>query len=381
MGLTIHYDLKADPTWGPKVIRRKLEAARQYAQTLPVLKISELGEFCGSECDFEAGDPDNDTEDPFHWCKIQAGRYIASPWEPGCSRHQAPSRLWAVRVWPAEGCEEMNFGVCHFSATTWKPRKPREDAYHAWSLVFDNRASTETTAILRQFLRKWRFVKKASRTAYRHTLRTLWRQDGASVQLVSGRYLSHRQGRDKPHVELTLPDSLERHLDFRYRGEAEAGIELAKNEEFRRDVRGLLRGKPHRIPGERGTWSSFCKTQYANNPDLGGWENFCRAHLSVVAVLDRLKKLGFRVRVSDEGGFWKTRDLAVLAKNIGDYDRMIAGLAGVFKDSAEQSGAEFDSAMLGRRDFEKLEAESYKVPKVGEFLQKLRDATPAITGE
>src|ERR1051325_11347502 len=41
---------------------------------------------------------------------------------------------------------------------------------------------------------------------------------------------------------------------------------------------------PTRMSGWR--WSSFCKTQYASDPKVGGVENFLRCHLSVVKMLD-----------------------------------------------------------------------------------------------
>src|SRR5271156_1872507 len=40
------------------------------------------------------------------------------------------------------------------------------------------------------------------------------------------------------------------------------------------------------------TWGSFCKTQYASNPDCGGIENFIRCHLLVVKTLDFIKGCG-----------------------------------------------------------------------------------------
>ena len=61
---------------------------------------------------------------------------------------------------------------------------------------------------------------------------------------------------------------------------------------------------PHRMKRIRtnlGNWSwgSFCKTQYASNPECGGVENFLRCHLAVVAVLDHAAALGILKEVSD----------------------------------------------------------------------------------
>ena len=53
MGLTIHYTITVPKTWTPKVIREKLEAARQFAKGLPVVSVSDLVEFRGQDADFQ----------------------------------------------------------------------------------------------------------------------------------------------------------------------------------------------------------------------------------------------------------------------------------------------------------------------------------------
>ena len=113
---------------------------------------------------------------------------------------------------------------------------------------------------------------------------------------------------------------------------------LFAGRQFKADLEDIIHGKEHVIPAAHGVWSSFCKTQYANNPQVGGWNNFQRAHLSVVAVLEHMQQIGFKVEVNDESDFWKDRDLAALAKTIGEWDAMIAGMAGILKDAAEANG-------------------------------------------
>ena len=85
-------------------------------------------------------------------------------------------------------------------------------------------------------------------------------------------------------------------------------------------------------------WSSFCKTQYANDPKCGGLPNFLRCHLTVIAMLDAAKELGFGVGVTDEGDFWEKRDVKALAAEIGNWDKMIAGFFGAMKDAIATSG-------------------------------------------
>ena len=100
-------------------------------------------------------------------------------------------------------------------------------------------------------------------------------------------------------------------------------------------------------------WDSFCKTQYASNPDCGGVENFLRCHLCVVRILDHARQLGVLADVSDEGGYWEKRDLKALAMEVGDWNEMIAAGFGKLKDLL---GNEVESAIAKFPNFEHLEA-------------------------
>jgi hypothetical protein len=81
------------------------------------------------------------------------------------------------------------------------------------------------------------------------------------------------------------------------------------------------------------SWSSFCKTQYASNPECGGVENFLRCHLAVVRLLDHAKDLGILKEVSDEGDYFEKRDIKALAQEVGEWNSMIAGWSGRLKDA------------------------------------------------
>lgn len=63
------------------------------------------------------------------------------------------------------------------------------------------------------------------------------------------------------------------------------------------------------------SWSSFCKTIYAGNPEYGGAPNFVRCHLAVIALLDEAKLSGLQVDVHDEGDFWQQRDVLLLGRH------------------------------------------------------------------
>jgi len=61
---------------------------------------------------------------------------------------------------------------------------------------------------------------------------------------------------------------------------------------------------------------AWCKTYYAAEH---GCEHFVQCHERVVRLLDLWRGAGVRLRVHDEGGFWKTRSHAALAAQIGDH--------------------------------------------------------------
>ena len=79
-----------------------------------------------------------------------------------------------------------------------------------------------------------------------------------------------------------------------------------------------------RYPHKEG-WSSwaFTKTQYATH--------FLDAHLLVIAALDACDEVGILESVSDEGGYWDTRDLEVLAGRLNASTNLIAGVFGSLK--------------------------------------------------
>jgi DNA-binding XRE family transcriptional regulator len=105
------------------------------------------------------------------------------------------------------------------------------------------------------------------------------------------------------------------------------------------------------------SWSSFCKTQYASNPECGGVENFLRCHLAVVKLLDHAKEIGILGDVSDEGDYFEKRDIEALAKEVGDWNTMIAGFAGRLMD---ELGEKVTSEIAKFPNFEHLEARGRK---------------------
>ena len=110
------------------------------------------------------------------------------------------------------------------------------------------------------------------------------------------------------------------------------------------------------LDGWRGR--GFCKTQYASSVSI---EHFLRCHLSVIKMLDAADELGILAQVNDEGEYWGKRDVKALAKKVGEWNCLLAGVVGVLKDQAEETGHSIEAAILGNPAFEHLEAKGRDV--------------------
>lgn len=98
--------------------------------------------------------------------------------------------------------------------------------------------------------------------------------------------------------------------------------------------------------------NSFCKTQYASNPECGGVPNFLRCHMSAIAVLDEAKRLGVLKRMNDESDFWKKRDVKALIEEIGDWNQFIASFGQALQNGVPD--ATVDAQIFEYPDFEEL---------------------------
>jgi len=63
-------------------------------------------------------------------------------------------------------------------------------------------------------------------------------------------------------------------------------------------------------------WSSFCKTQYASNAEVGGFANFLKCHMAIVRLLEHAQQIRILDGVHDEGEFWDNRQKQWLAVEI-----------------------------------------------------------------
>lgn len=110
------------------------------------------------------------------------------------------------------------------------------------------------------------------------------------------------------------------------------------------------------------SWSSFCKTQYASNPEYGGLENFLKCHLTIVKLLDAACELGITIQVTDEGGYWEKRDIEAFVTVLRKYNGLVAAFTGEMRDKLADAGLSSQSPIFNYPNFEYLEAEG-KHPK------------------
>jgi hypothetical protein len=134
------------------------------------------------------------------------------------------------------------------------------------------------------------------------------------------------------------------------------------------------------------SWKSFCKTQYASNPECGGVPNFLRCHIGLITLLDRVAKLpGLKVEINDEGRYgpsyytdnWRVPEPvytwhegkyspAELVKEINQWNNFIAAFAGSLKDIG------CESPITKFANFEQLEFRGTQNYDVTQFLTVMK---------
>jgi hypothetical protein len=124
------------------------------------------------------------------------------------------------------------------------------------------------------------------------------------------------------------------------------------------------------------SWQSFCKTQYAGNPDLGGEANFLRAHLSLIELLDQINASGARVRICDDSNYAQHRNVNRLLQSLRDWDAIVARFAGHLSDAFGDEAGAVVAPIKQRPDFEHLEAKGIEVlRKLAAEQQKRKKGT------
>ena len=308
MGLTIHYTLKSNAD--VQQVEQTVHKMRQLALDLPFEQVGDIVNLTGGECDTEArrkelqnGDEKNES---LFWLLIQAGQHVDCPWNKRISRTVNPTRIIAFDTWPGPGSEAANFGLCLYPAEIeWEYTPEDDQRFRA--------ASKDGMGWDRFSWDKW----------IRHCHRT--------------------------HAFTRSPAAFTE-----------------------------TRKVPTTLAGWY--WRSFCKTQYASDPTCGGIPNFLRCHISVITLLDRMAKLpGLKVTVDDEGKYgpstysddWKEAydagrkptyrrhkgkyNPASLAQEVGEWNTMIAGMAGPLSDALAAKGIQLEAPIKDFADFERLE--------------------------
>jgi hypothetical protein len=140
---------------------------------------------------------------------------------------------------------------------------------------------------------------------------------------------------------------------------------IERNEDGSESGRRLGQGEPVEFPTRRRgyySWHSFCKTQYAGNPKLGGEANFLKAHLSLIELLDQIHATGVKVRIRDDSRYANHRDVDRLLRSLRDWNAVVAKFAGAIGDALGDHGA-LVAPIKDRPDFEHLEAKGMAVLK------------------
>jgi hypothetical protein len=139
---------------------------------------------------------------------------------------------------------------------------------------------------------------------------------------------------------------------------------IQRNKDGSERGRILGRGEPIEFPTRRRgyySWHSFCKTQYAGNPTLGGEANFLKAHLSLIELLDQIQMAGVTVSIRDDSRYARHRDVDRLLRALRNWDAIVARIAGGLGDSLGDSPGRLIAPIKERPDFEHLEAKGIRV--------------------
>lgn len=148
-------------------------------------------------------------------------------------------------------------------------------------------------------------------------------------------------------------------------------------------------------------YSSFCKTQYASNPQHGGVANFVKCHLCVVHLLDRIAELPtVTVEINDEGKYGRSYytdnpdaeeriytwhdgqyDVKALVQEVGGWNEMIAARFGALNDvlKATKAPGSLETPITDYPDFEPLEFKGQR--NVGPFLEAMKQLAEQQRGE
>lgn len=114
--------------------------------------------------------------------------------------------------------------------------------------------------------------------------------------------------------------------------------------------------------GGKVAWSHWVETCYAALPQHGGWENFVREHLRVLALLERIEGLGVKVRVRDDGRYWESANQDALREEL-ERDLRVTAYACQYMRAfiGDDPDAASQNPILLHPDFERLAQEGSKL--------------------
>ncbi len=139
---------------------------------------------------------------------------------------------------------------------------------------------------------------------------------------------------------------------------------IERNKDGKERGRLFGQGDPIEFPTRRRgyySWHSFCKTQYAGNPKLGGEANFLKAHLSLIELLDQIKATDAKVSIRDDSRYARHRDVNRLLSSLRDWNAIVANVVGRLGDMLGDKSGSILAPIKERPDFEHLEAKGIKV--------------------
>ncbi len=143
-----------------------------------------------------------------------------------------------------------------------------------------------------------------------------------------------------------------------HRGSETASFGLARFPAEAQDTEKGIARQRTRLRGWN--WQNFCKTQYASLPSAGGWSNFFNIHDSICQILKEAERLGIKVKVSDEGGYWKNQDPEKLRAAVEKCNALVAAFVGSFKDMMKDQTEGVVAPITQDPTFEHLEAKGQK---------------------
>ncbi len=405
MGLTVQYKSTIPAGWSWDYAVKQLRRLHEFASTLPVIDTGEIHCFEGNETDYDKYDDAN------RWRCIQAKRYVDNPWKPGTTGSDHPKRSAMIDVHVADGCEPFIFGVSEFEDHVWEPtelvvseKTNRAPFLPSWAMCLDNKSSfhkynKESTKIIKDFMKRFK-LRKTRRKSWSyhsghssstpsfvsqhwHKIQTADRWERTLVEVGEARtkYLSHRKGWDDTVAVITFVDpercgyyGNENSLVLEFTCSVDEAREIVNSRSFKIALKALVAGKRHVNKGYRG-WTGFCKTHYAVQSEYGGLDNFIKAHLSVCAMLEHASELGFIVTVDDEGEFWKTHDLDILAREINEQNAFVSAFAGMLKDAIGNTDYGVEAEAFNTSDFERNEMLGHQSEKTAAFLRAISGVT------